>query len=144
MKETDMDNNNISGKHENGNMNNQIGENVKKEEMNKTDRTIELKYPKLYNFLLLYNFRNFYVNEDDNQEVYDTKTIRIYFNEENQKDDWFEFGIYDFGSDTKKKKDITKVISTSLLNMHVYSIRVDNDSSVLNVYLAPREYVERI
>ena len=73
----------------------------------------------LERFLMTFNFR--YMDDNEN---YNTETIRIYPDEENPIF-YFEFGMYDWISDEEKLKAIRKYLSVNnLLNKYVNNISI--------------------
>lgn len=84
-------------------------------------------------FIKSYNFR--YITNNparvDNRD-YDTGIIRIYFDDD-INNDWFEFGIYDFGHDTWG--NTKKVLDPAILNMYVEQFRYDMDVDRFEVHL---------
>lgn len=85
----------------------------------------------LEKFLMTFNFR--YMDDNEN---YNTETIRIYPDENNLMF-YIEFGIYDWDSDADKLKAIKKYLSVNnLLNMYIGSISIEERlGNILCVYL---------
>lgn len=84
-------------------------------------------------FIKSYNFRHLTNNPTtvDGYD-YDTSIIRIYFDDETN-DDWFEFGIYNFGRNTWG--NTKKVLNPKILNMYVYQFKYDIDAERFEVRL---------
>lgn len=77
-------------------------------------------------FINTYNFR--YVNNLQDNYNYDTQIIRIYPPSDGLiRNDWFEFGVYDFGESSCKQKIIETVLSKEILNSYVESISYNQD-----------------
>ncbi len=84
-------------------------------------------------FIKSYNFRYCTNNPaKPNNCDYDTIAIRIYFDDETNND-WFEFGIYDFGYDTWE--NTKKVLNPKILGMYVGQLRYDIDAERFEVHL---------
>lgn len=82
----------------------------------------------LEQLLNLYNFRR--IDEDrTDYNKYDTDIVRINYGD--SMDDYFEFGIYDFGGDTDER--IPKILTRELLDTPVDSFRVSNDIVMINI-----------
>ena len=94
---------------------------------------------KLIDFLELVNFRDY--SENDN---YDTKIIRIEYPDKDTHDNYdknryFEYGVYDFGVDSRKR--FIQTINPYILNCFVSDIRV-NDNGVLVVYVTTEDWID--
>lgn len=99
-----------------------------------------MKKIKLIDFLEFYSFRDY----DDCNKKEDTKIVRIYYPEGKDnydKDRYFEFGVYDFSYDTRKR--IIQTISSFVLNCYVYEIGV-TDNGYLTIYVGNEDYIDDI
>lgn len=93
---------------------------------------------KLKEFLSLYNFRRIDEERMDFNK-YDTDIVRIIYGD--SMNDYFEFGIYDFGGDTEKR--IARVLSKELLDCPVDSFRVSDETLVINIDTVIGVYKEK-
>lgn len=86
-------------------------------------------------FINTYNFR--YVNDLKENYNFDTQIIRIYPpSDKMERNNWFEFGVYDFSESSYKQKIIEKVLSKEILESYVESISYNIDyESVVTIYL---------
>ena len=86
-------------------------------------------------FINTYNFR--YVNDLKENYNFDTQIIRIYPpSDKMERNNWFEFGVYDFGESSYKQKIIETVLSKEILESYVESISYNIDyESVVTIYL---------
>lgn len=99
---------------------------------------------KLIDFLEFVNFRN-YIDEDN----YDTQTIRIYypdkdnmeFNNLYKKDRYFEFGVYDFSDDTRKR--IIQTLNPFVLNCYVSSVGITK-SMILEIIVTEEDEIDSL
>lgn len=78
----------------------------------------------LREFLKLFNFRFFDERGKENSD-----TIRIMFD----FNDWFEFGIYDFGDEDDRNKLIERSINKKVLDTEVSSI--DTQELCIRIWL---------
>lgn len=83
----------------------------------------------LKELLKIYNFRLYRSDCENNKE--NTNTIRIYLD----SDEWFEFGIDDWGTDEYKMGIIRKVLTKEILKRQVDYFAVNEDMNILTVYL---------
>lgn len=98
-----------------------------------------MKKIRLIDFLEFFSFR--YSDSDNNES---TKIVRIYYPEDRDtynKDRYFEFGIYDYSYDTRKR--IIDTINSSILECYVYEIGVNCDGC-LNIYVSKEEWIDDI
>lgn len=100
-----------------------------------------MKKIKLIDFLEYVNFRDSNYNNEES-----TKIIRIYYPESPNsnkfdKDMYFEFGIYDYSYDTRKR--IISTINPQILNYYVYEVGVNSDDC-LEIYVETLDYIEDI
>jgi hypothetical protein len=100
-----------------------------------------MKKIKLIDFLEYVNFRDSNYNNEES-----TKIIRIYYPESPNsnkfdKDMYFEFGIYDYSYDTRKR--IISTINPQILNYYVYEVGV-NSNDCLEIYVETLDYIEDI
>ena len=94
---------------------------------------------KLVDFLEFVNFRD-YTGSDD----YDTKIIRIEYPDKDthdnySKDRYFEYGVYNFGVDNRKR--FIQTINPYILNCFVSDIRV-NDNDILTIYVTTEDLID--
>lgn len=93
----------------------------------------KITYPTLYDFLRLYNFR-FYDNDaPSGEQKYNTEVARIHYGDSTGK--WVEFGVFDYGPDTRKEEALKLTPSSKLLEAKVESFYVDTYTSELNILL---------
>ena len=77
-------------------------------------------------FIKTFNFRHYagYSNEFK-QDIFDTKIVRIhlpYEYDDSNKNEWFEFGVYDFSEDEYKWGICQKIFSDEILKSYISSI----------------------
>lgn len=94
---------------------------------------------KLVDFLEFVNFRD-YTDSDD----YNTKIIRIEYPDKDthdnySKDRYFEYGVYNFGVDNRKR--FVQTINPYILNCFVSDVRV-NDDGVLTIYVTTEDDID--
>ena len=94
---------------------------------------------KLVDFLEFVNFRD-YTDSDD----YNTKIIRIEYPDKDthdnySKDRYFEYGVYNFGIDNRKR--FVQTINPYILNCFVSDVRV-NDDGVLTIYVTTEDDID--
>ena len=94
---------------------------------------------KLVDFLEFVNFRDY----SDNDE-YNTKIIRIEYPDKDthanySKDRYFEYGVYNFGVDNRKR--FIQTINPYILNCFVSDIRVNSDN-VLTIYVTTEDDID--
>lgn len=94
---------------------------------------------KLLDFLEFVNFRCY-----DGNDNFDTKIIRILYPDKDKptgfdKDRFFEYGVYDFGND--KRKRLIQTINPFILNCFVSDVYVDN--GVLTIYVVTEKDLDR-
>ena len=97
-----------------------------------------MKKIKLIDFLEFYSFRDINNGKESN------KIIRIYYPEGKDsynEDRYFEFGIYDFSYDTRKR--VIQTINSAILNCYVYEIGV-NCKGCLEIYVGDEDWVDNI
>lgn len=97
-----------------------------------------MKKIKLIDFLEFFSFRAF----NDNNE--DTKIIRIYYPEDGDnynKDRYFEYGVYDFSYDTRKR--IINTLNPFILGCYVYEVGANNDGN-LQIFVSEEEWIDGI
>lgn len=97
-------------------------------------------------FLLTYNFRNYRDDCKIENNRCDTNIIRIeyYRNKDSYDPTWFELGLYDFGPNCDKLKNINKVLSKDILNMNVSSFYFDYDLNTFVVTLTTDAHIEGV
>ena len=85
-------------------------------------------------FIETFNFRLYNTYGETDNEKYDTKIIRIYTSDDVCKsNNWFEFGIFDFGGDTW---EFTKtVLSERIYNSEISGITYNTSTDKLEIYL---------
>ena len=87
-------------------------------------------------FINTYNFRYCYLDER-NKEIDDTTIIRIYLpnDDENTRDLWFEFWVYDFCDDIKRNI-IERSLSDEVKNSYIdYISYTEPYDKVVTIYL---------
>jgi len=94
---------------------------------------------KLVDFLEFVNFRDCTDNDD-----YNTKIIRIEYPDKDthdnyRKDRYFEYGVYNFGIDNRKR--FIQTINPYILNCCVDDISV-NDDGILTIYVATEDVID--
>lgn len=78
-------------------------------------------------FIKTYNFR--YAPDSD---TFDTKIVRIYFGDH---DDWFDFGVYDFGSVSDTWERVSKILDKKVLQSYVSQFCYDYKNEVFTVWI---------
>lgn len=94
---------------------------------------------KLVDFLEFVNFRD-YTDSDD----YNTKIIRIEYPDKDthdnySKDRYFEYGVYNFGVDNRKR--FVQTLNPYILNCFVSDVRV-NEDGVLTIYVTTEDEID--
>lgn len=94
---------------------------------------------KLVDFLEFVNFRD-YTGSDD----YNTKIIRIEYPDKDthdvySKDRYFEYGVYNFGVDNRKR--FVQTLNPYILNCFVSDVRV-NEDGVLTIYVTTEDEID--
>lgn len=91
----------------------------------------------LRELLKLINFR---VIESEIIGMYheNSSTIRIYF----ETNDWFEFGIYDFGFDTRDK-NVERILTKNMLDSEVVSINRVEELPILAIYINTEKSIDK-
>lgn len=98
-----------------------------------------MKKIKLIDFLEFVNFRDY------DGERYDTKIIRIEYPDKDieadgfSPDRYFEYGIYDFSGD--KRKRMIQTINPYILNCFVADVRV-NECGILTIYVTTEKEID--
>lgn len=82
-------------------------------------------------FIDTFNFRDFNEYGNNDEEKFDSKIVRFYLDETCR--DWFEFGVYDFG--TSSWDIIKRVLNKKIVNSKVMSMTFDSTTGVFKVYL---------
>ena len=87
-------------------------------------------------FIRTYNFR-YIVENDKERDGMDrtTNIVRIYYG--NSPEDWFEFGVYDYGEYTWD--NVKEILSPQICNMSVKFFYYDQDMGRFNVHLGGGE-----
>lgn len=101
------------------------------------DGNDKMNYLTLYDFLRTYNFRYYDSNAPSENLKHNSTTIRIYFGE--SCDDWFELGMYDYGSDVSMEGSIKTTINPQLLSRKVINFYVEDYLQILCVHLEKDE-----
>ena len=83
----------------------------------------------------LYNFRDYRTEIETENLRYDTSIIRIYLGETIHKDNYIEFGIYDYSEDEYKEKLYTQFLNKDILKRKVVSIYYDDEIGIFCVEL---------
>ena len=101
-----------------------------------------IKGIKLIDFLNLYDFTMLNSHcEDTDDERLDSDVIRIYYDLE-RKSKWFELGINDWSGKYYKQYIINDFLNEKILNMHVYSFKVNWNINTLEVFLQDEEEID--
>lgn len=82
-------------------------------------------------FINIFNFRFFNEQIYTEKDKYDTKPVRFYFGE--RDDEWFEYGLYDFGGNAWNIAQ--KTLSKAICKSHIDIMTYDDDLGILKVYL---------
>lgn len=82
-------------------------------------------------FIETFNFRDLNEYASSERDKHDTKIIRVYINDD--LDEWFEFGIYDFGIHTWDL--VKKVLHPDICKSSVDCMTYDTGLDLLKVYL---------
>ena len=98
-----------------------------------------IKGVKLIHFLNIYDFTmlNSNCEEADNERL-DTDVVRIYYGGE-EASKWFELGVNDWSGNYYKQGIIEDFLNEKILNMYVYSFKVNWNINTLEVFLQ-KEY----
>lgn len=93
---------------------------------------------KLVDFLEFVNFRNW------SNDEYNTKIIRIEYPDKDtkyvyRKDRYFEYGVYNFGTDNRKR--FVQTLNSYILNCFVSDVRV-NENGVLTIYVTTEDEID--
>ena len=93
-------------------------------------------------FIKTFNFRDYAGYSDEfKKDIYDTKIVRVYlpYNyDENNDNEWFEFGVYDFSDKNFTWSICKKIFKEEILNSYVNSIGYNlyNSDLALEIYLS--------
>lgn len=89
-------------------------------------------------FLITYSFKLTNADEIDNFD--DTQAIRIHLPMEN-KDNWFDFGIYDYGTKEQKLEKLEKIFTEDILNSYIDTIstKVYSTYCMVEIFLTNKE-----
>ena len=92
-------------------------------------------------FLEFVNFRDWRSDDD-----YNTKTIRIYYPEKNaaeyDEDRYFEYGVYDFAGD--KRKRLKDTLNNFILNCFVVDVGIKEDDNILFIQVVTESEIDTI
>ena len=96
-------------------------------------------------FIKTYNFR--YINDtvSHNKEIgNDTCIIRIYLpTDDFYRDNWFDFGIYDFGSKESTWEMCKQILSKEILNSYVSCVQYNPEYDCeVTIYLTKNKIME--
>lgn len=100
-----------------------------------------IDYIPFMEFMKIHNFRDTHDSSRGHEYENDTKIIRIYYGnliDENpfrDRSEWFEFGIYDFGSTRQFIEGMERIFSKDILNSYVDSFCVNSETGILEVWL---------
>ena len=86
---------------------------------------------KLIDLLEKHNFRLYRDDLESESKKQNSNIIRIYLDYNN----WFEFGINDWGNKEERMNSIKKILTKDILNMTVYNFQVDDDMEILIINL---------
>ncbi len=97
---------------------------------------------KLIDFLEFVNFRDWRRDNND----YNTKTIRIYYPGKNgveyDEDRYFEYGVYDFAGD--KRKRLKDTLNDFILNCFVVDVGIREDDGILFIQVVTESEIDAI
>lgn len=75
-------------------------------------------------FIKTFNFRNYAgYNQAFKEDIFDTYIIRIYLPKPNEKNNWFEFGVYDMGSKYNTWDICKKIFNKEILKSYIDCIQ---------------------
>lgn len=100
-----------------------------------------IKAIKLIDFLNLYDFTMLNDNCDTDEDRYDSDVIRIYYDSESNSK-WFELGVYNWSNHHYKQEIINDFLNEKILNMYVYSFKVNWNINTLEVFLQKEQGIE--
>lgn len=93
-------------------------------------------------FIATYCFRSIDKNSRSGElsDFGDTQIIRIHLDTENS-DDWFDFGIYNFGTTGYKLDNIDKIFSEEILKSYIDQISTKEYSvwSIVEIWLTSKK-----
>lgn len=97
-------------------------------------------------FVTSHSFRYYRSDCESEDKKYNTSTIRIYYpvGEDYFKQDWFEFGIYDFGGDDYKLRQIKDIFSEKILKLYVSNFYCDDELDILVVHLTDNKCMDEV
>lgn len=113
----------------------------KKKDEEEKNKTFVINYISFMDFMKVHNFRDCHDSNKGDDYENDTKIVRIYYGgliDENpfrDNSEWFEFGIYDFGSTNQFIKGLQMILSDKIINSYVNSFCVNNETGTLEVWL---------
>lgn len=99
-----------------------------------------IKAIKLIDFLNLYDFTMLNDNCDTDEDRYDSDVIRIYYDSESNSK-WFELGVYNWSNHHYKQEIINDCLNEKILNMYVYSFKVNWNINTFEVFLQDKEEI---
>lgn len=97
----------------------------------KYSKSSDMKKITFEQFINIFNFRFFNEQIYAEKDKYDTKVVRFYFGE--RDDEWFEYGLYDFGGDVWNVAQ--KTLSKAICKSHIDIMTYDDGLGILKVYL---------
>lgn len=96
-------------------------------------------------FMQTYNFRECY-NSEQIGEADDTQIIRIHYShiytDEPTKNDWFEFGIYDFGPPFVTENNLRCIFNDKIINSYVSTFRMNTNTNCFEIWLTKEKSKE--
>lgn len=99
-----------------------------------------IKAIKLIDFLNLYDFTMLNDNCDTDEDRYDSDVIRIYYDSESNSK-WFELGVYNWSNHHYKQEIINDCLNEKILNMYVYSFKINWNINAFEVFLQDKEEI---
>lgn len=99
-----------------------------------------IKAIKLIDFLNLYDFTMLNSNCNTDEDRYDSDVIRIHYDSESNSK-WFELGVNNWSKNYYKYEIIKDFLNEKILNMYVYSFKVNWNINTLEVFLQDKEEI---
>lgn len=114
---------------------------VKDKKEQKGESRFAINYIPFMEFMKIHNFRDTHNSSKGNDYENDTKIVRIYYggitdnNPFRDKSEWFEFGIYDFGSTRQLIQGLNKILSKEIIDSYVDSFCVNDETGILEIWI---------
>lgn len=90
-----------------------------------------MKHIKFKQFVETFNFRDYQADRTCDLKRMDTVIVRFY--KDDNPDDWFELGVYDWSGSTFDR--LKKILAKEILKSYVICMEYDYEVDVLKVYL---------